>query len=149
MDFEWNFFLSEVRLFTVPYFFIRSTGQSAGLPERTVISVTLEPRKRASGFTYPRWPPVTQSLRSRRSYGKIGDCESTDERDIWWIWRRTKYTPTPPPRTITQSTPLLFQHNRPVDWDVSQVQVQVRFALFNLVQNKTAYRISRLTNDQK
>ena len=57
--------------------------------------------------------------------------------------------PPSPPRTVTQSTPLLFQHNRPIDWDVSQVQVQVRFALFNLVQNKMAYRISRLTNDQK
>ena len=57
--------------------------------------------------------------------------------------------PPPPPQTITQSTPLFFQHDRPIDWDVSQVQVQVRFALFNLVQYKTAYRIGRLTNDQK
>ena len=45
-------------------------------------------------------------------------------------------------------TPLLFQNNRPIDWDVSQVQVQVNFALFKLVQYKTAYRISRLTNDE-
>ena len=60
-------------------------------------------------------------------------------------------TPPPPtpPRTITQSTPLLFQHNRLIDWDVSQVQVQVRFALFKLVQYKMAYRISRSTNDEK
>ena len=62
--------------------------------------------------------------------------------------QNTPPPPPPPPRTITQSTPLLFQHNRPIDWDVSQVQVQVRFALFNLVQFKMAYRISRLTNDQ-
>ena len=27
--------------------------------------------------THPRWPPVTQSLLSRRSYGKIGDCEQS------------------------------------------------------------------------
>ena len=46
-------------------------------------------------------------------------------------------------------TPLLFQNNRPIDWDVSQVQVQVNFALFKLVQYKMAYRISRLTNDEK
>ena len=57
--------------------------------------------------------------------------------------------PPPPPQTITQSTPLLFKHNRLIDWDVSQVQVQVRFALFKLVQYKMAYRISRLTNDEK
>ena len=34
------------------------------------------------------------------------------------------------------------------DWDVSQVQVQVNFALPKLVQYKMAYRISRLTNDE-
>ena len=28
--------------------------------------------------TYPRWPPVTQSLRSRRSYGKIADCDQSN-----------------------------------------------------------------------
>ena len=27
--------------------------------------------------THPRWPPVTHSARSRRSYGKIGDCEQS------------------------------------------------------------------------
>ena len=60
-------------------------------------------------------------------------------------------SPSPPPKKkkITQSTPLLFKHNRLIDWDVSQVQVQVRFALFKLVQYKMAYRISRLTNDEK
>ena len=66
---------------------------------------------------------------------------------------KDKIHPPPPPPLPehTHSTPLLFQHNRPIDWDVSQVQVQVqvRFALFNLVQYKMAYRISRLTNDQK
>ena len=55
---------------------------------------------------------------------------------------------TPPPPENYTITPLLFQNNRPIDWDVSQVQVQVNFALFKLVQYKTAYRISRLTNDE-
>ena len=27
--------------------------------------------------THPRWQPVTQSARSRQSYGKIGDCEQS------------------------------------------------------------------------
>ena len=27
--------------------------------------------------THPRWPPVTQSARYRRSYGKIADCEQS------------------------------------------------------------------------
>ena len=55
---------------------------------------------------------------------------------------------TPPPNNYT-NTPLVFQNNRPIDWDVSQVQVQVNFALFKLVQYKMAYRISRLTNNEK
>ena len=54
----------------------------------------------------------------------------------------------PPPNNYT-ITSLLFQNNRPIDWDVSQVQVQVNFALFKLVQYKMANRISRLTNDEK
>ena len=57
-------------------------------------------------------------------------------------------TPLPLPNNFT-ITLLLFQHNRPIDQDVSQVQVQVNFALFKLVQYKMAYRISRLTNDKK
>ena len=28
--------------------------------------------------TYPRWPPVTQSLRSGRSYWKTGDCDQSN-----------------------------------------------------------------------
>ena len=55
--------------------------------------------------------------------------------------------PPPPPNNYT-ITPLLFQNNRPIDWDVSQVQVQVNFALFKLVQYKMAYRISGLTNNE-
>ena len=52
--------------------------------------------------------------------------------------------PLPPPPNNYTITSLLFQNNRPIDWDVSQVQVQVNFALFKLVQYKMAYRISRL-----
>ena len=57
--------------------------------------------------------------------------------------------PPPPPSNNYTITPPLFQNHRPIDWDVSQVQVQVHFALFKLVQYKMAYRISRLTNDEK
>ena len=32
-------------------------------------------RPLSSFDTHPRWQPVTHSARSRRSYGKIGDCE--------------------------------------------------------------------------
>ena len=31
--------------------------------------------------THLRWPPVMQSLRSRRSYGKIGECEQSGNLD--------------------------------------------------------------------
>ena len=42
-------------------------------------------KERASGAqcpissfdTHPRWRPVTQSARSRQSYGKLGDCEES------------------------------------------------------------------------
>ena len=37
-----------------------------------------------SGFdTHPRWLPVTQSARSRPSYGKIGDCEQSRVLHFW------------------------------------------------------------------
>ena len=35
-----------------------------------------------------RWQPVTQSARSRQSYGKIGDCEQP--RVKFRLWRRLK-----------------------------------------------------------
>ena len=35
------------------------------------------PRPLSSFDTHARWQPVTQSARSRRSYGKIGDCEQS------------------------------------------------------------------------
>ena len=56
--------------------------------------------------------------------------------------------PQPPPNNYT-NTPLVFQNNRLIDWDVSQVQVQVNFALFKLVEYKMAYKISGLTNNEK
>ena len=32
----------------------------------------------ADSVVQPRWSPVTESLRSRRSYGKIGDSEQSN-----------------------------------------------------------------------
>ena len=37
------------------------------------------PRPLSSFDTHARWQPVTQSARSRRSYGKIEDCEQSIE----------------------------------------------------------------------
>ena len=49
------------------------------------ILVSYVRKERASGAqcpigsfdTHPRWRPVTQSARSRESYGEIGDCEQS------------------------------------------------------------------------
>ena len=90
------------RLFTVPYFFVRSFRYTASyrhgyldfqmyralgivawgggeknrkkyfsrfLPNR--------PRPLSSFDTHARWQPVTQSARSRRSYGKTEDCQQS------------------------------------------------------------------------
>ena len=38
------------------------------------------PRPLSSFDTHARWQPVTQSARSRRSYGKIEDCEQSTRR---------------------------------------------------------------------
>ena len=35
------------------------------------------PHRQSSFHTHARWQPVTQSTRSRRSYGKIEDCEQS------------------------------------------------------------------------
>ena len=40
------------------------------------------PRPLSSFETHARWQPVTQSARSRRSYGKIEDCEQSIEISI-------------------------------------------------------------------
>ena len=39
------------------------------------------PRPLSSFDTHARWQPVTQSARSRRSYGKIEDCEQSNDDD--------------------------------------------------------------------
>ena len=92
------------RLFTVPYFFVRQFrytasfrhgyldfqmyrgGGSWGLQPQGVggsfdthVSRFLpnRPRPLSSFDTHARWQPVTQSARSRRSYGKIEDCEQS------------------------------------------------------------------------
>ena len=96
----------------------------ASLPERMVISVSHEPRKRASGFTYPRWPPVyaKSSIPTilRRNRGPWIE---------WWTGHLMKdKIPPPPPSPNPQTiTPILFQNNRPIDWDVRQ-SFQVQFS---------------------
>ena len=84
--------------------FFRKIVRIKRLPVRTAILVSYVPRGRALGFkavvggkreqyfslflpnhprplsgfdTHARWLPITQSARSRRSYGKIGDCEQS------------------------------------------------------------------------
>ena len=32
----------------------------------------------ADRVVHPRWSPITESLRSPRSYGNIGDCEQSN-----------------------------------------------------------------------
>ena len=45
------------------------------------------PRPLSSFDTHARWQPVTQSARSRRSYGKIEDCEqSTNMATVSLFW---------------------------------------------------------------
>ena len=52
------------------------------------------PRPLSSFDTHARWQPVTQSARSRRSYGKIEDCEqSTSEKQMRRLTRSCT-TPT-------------------------------------------------------
>ena len=53
-------------LFIVPYFF-RKIVRIERFALRAAILVDSD----------PRWPPLTQSLRSRRSYGNIEDCEQS------------------------------------------------------------------------
>ena len=91
-----------IRLFIVPYFFVRSfrytasyrhgcvdfqlyrgggvedysSGGTGALPPKP-------PRPLSSFDTHARWQPVTQSARSRWSYGKIEDCEQSIHR---WVF---------------------------------------------------------------
>ena len=43
------------------------------------------PRPLSSFDTHARWQPVTQSARSRRSYGKIEDCELSTLQSADWL----------------------------------------------------------------
>ena len=44
------------------------------------------PRPLSSFDTHARWQPVTQSVRSRRFYRKIGDCEQSTARALRYYW---------------------------------------------------------------
>ena len=50
-------------------------GGRRGLDRRGRRSTVPRPLSRFD--SHPRWSPVTQSARYRRSYGKIGDCEQS------------------------------------------------------------------------
>ena len=45
---------------------------------REIASFQTVPRPLRRFDAHVRWPPVTQSLRSRQSYGKIRDCEQSN-----------------------------------------------------------------------
>ena len=81
------------RLFTVPYFLVRSFRYTAsyrhgyldfqmyrGAGVRIIARIMTQvfPRSLSSFDTHARWQPVTQSARSRWSYGKIEDCEQSN-----------------------------------------------------------------------
>ena len=44
------------------------------------------PRPLSSFNTHARWQPVTRNARSRRSHGKIGDCEQSTARALLYYW---------------------------------------------------------------
>ena len=46
----------------------------------------------------------------------------------------------PPPFEQLHNYSTFFQNNRPIDWDVSQVQVQVNFALFKWLSHENAFK---------
>ena len=52
------------------------------------------PRPLSSFDTHLRWKPVTQSARSRRSYGKIEDCEQSKNTSHAWYLTSDVHTPT-------------------------------------------------------
>ena len=77
----------DYRLFTVPYFFARSFRYTAPYHHTAILFIKCTEgagvRNYSSGAfslflpNHARWQPVTQSARSRRSYGKIEDCEQS------------------------------------------------------------------------
>ena len=54
-------------------------GVGGGGGEKNIFLASFQtaPRLLSSFDTHARWQPVTQSARSRRSYGKIEDCEQS------------------------------------------------------------------------
>lgn len=57
----------------------RELGFIALLPETVPLPTPPPPPSRFDN--HPRWPSVMQSLRSRRSYGKLGECEQSSNLD--------------------------------------------------------------------
>ena len=71
-----------IRLFTVPYFFskiieIERFALRAAILNKCQNYIGCGGRPLSSFDTHPSQLPVTQSARSQRSYGKIGDCEQS------------------------------------------------------------------------
>ena len=64
------------RLFTVPHFSVRSSRYSLTI-NGGHLDFQNVPRGRASGSSLDTHASVTQSALSRRSYGKIGNCEQS------------------------------------------------------------------------
>ena len=76
--------ITRLRLFTVPYFFVRCRDTARLTVKGGHLDFRMyrvggcrgnHPRPLSSFETHSRWQPVTQSTRSRRSYRKIEDCE--------------------------------------------------------------------------
>ena len=71
-------------MFTVPYFFVRSFRYNASYRHGYLEGAGVgdyssnRPRPLSSFDTHARWQPVTQGARSRRSYGKIEDCQQSN-----------------------------------------------------------------------
>ena len=70
------------RLFTVPYFFVRSFTYTTSYRHGYLDFQRYRGGGRRGLYlrsfdTHARWHPVTQSARSRRSYGKMEDCEQS------------------------------------------------------------------------
>ena len=73
------------RLFTIPYFFVRSFRYTASYCHGYILIFKCTERAGVGDYsstvvltcTHAKWQPVTQSARSRWSYGKIEDCEQS------------------------------------------------------------------------
>ena len=69
------------------------------------------PRSLSSFDTHARWQPITQSARSRRSYGKIEDCKQSSLNEpcgtLFWWWTSIWYLAL---ASHLKFTPYLFGH---------------------------------------